>query len=334
MIKKINYPKTPEFWRSINLTAILLFPLAAIYNYLFQFKKYWATETRVKAPVICIGNVTLGGSGKTPIVQSLSTLIASTGVEVGILSRGYGGNIKDSIKVDANLHTAEMVGDEPLMLAQTHDVWIGRSRVISAQKAVASGKKTLIMDDGHQHLSLHKDLSFVVIDGSYGIGNGLVFPAGPMRELLKDSLMRADGVILVGDDETNIIPKLGNKKVIRVHVEADLSSFPPAYSKCVAFAGIGHPEKFFKMLRKMGYDIVEQRSYPDHYPLSKIEIEELIDLAGAKEAFLVTTEKDAIRLAPEYRQWVTACRIKIKWDDSDILAMILKKVGLELPGTN
>ncbi len=153
---------------------------------------------RVDIPVVCVGNLTVGGVGKTPVVEAIRGVLTAQGVRAATLSRGYGGGAKGVVRVQPGIHTSADVGDEPLMLAASGESWIGRDRVAAAHEMQADGVQVIVMDDGHQNPSLYKDLSLVVIDAAAPFGNGYLLPKGPLREPVRDGLARAGGVVLMG----------------------------------------------------------------------------------------------------------------------------------------
>ena len=192
----------PDFWQSKNLISDCLMPLGWLYDSLGQWRFANTRPARAPCPVICVGNLNIGGTGKTPVVAALAEALIQEGQRVHILSRGYGGQLatRDPLRVDPALHTAAGVGDEPLLLSHRAPVWIGRDRVRSARAAHAAGANLLIMDDGFQNPALAKDFSLLVIDAGVGFGNRRVIPAGPLRETIHNGLARADLLVSIGSD--------------------------------------------------------------------------------------------------------------------------------------
>lgn len=313
-------PRAPEFWARPGLVSDLLAPLGWAYGAASATRRALTQSTRVTVPTICVGNLTAGGAGKTPVVLSLMQLLRAHGRRPHILSRGYGGSLGGPLQVDPARHGAREVGDEPLLLAATAPCWIGGDRIASAHAAIAAGADLLLLDDGFQNLALHYDVAFVVIDGGYGIGNGLVMPAGPLREPVAPALKRANAVILIGAKATTLdlrdVPVLAARLL-----PLDGTEFKG--TPVFAFAGIGRPEKFFASLRELGAALVWTRDFPDHHPYSEGELVALEAAAHAKNAALVTTEKDWVRLPLRWRDRIRALKVELRWDDAAALESAL-----------
>jgi tetraacyldisaccharide 4'-kinase len=276
--------------------------------------------TRVAVPTICVGNLTAGGAGKTPVVLSLAQLLRARGRRPHILSRGYGGSFKGPLQVDPTRHRASEVGDEPLLLAAAAPSWIGADRVASARAAIAAGADLLLLDDGFQNPALAYDIALVVIDGGYGIGNGRVMPAGPLREPAAPALERASAVVMIGACEQPL--DLGRLPILKAAL-APIDADALKGQRVVAFAGIGRPTKFFATLRELGADLAWTRDFPDHHPYSAGELDTLAAAARAKNATLVTTEKDWVRLPPQWREKIRALKVALRWDDAAALERML-----------
>lgn len=295
----------------------------------------WLTARRIRTtesydagvPVICVGNATLGGTGKTPVVIYLLQSFRRLGINVVGLTRGYGGQEKGPIPVAQN-HTAEDVGDEPLLLARHAPVWVAAGRDDGARAAVSHGAQAIVMDDGHQNPLLTKTLSLVVVDAEIGFGNGCVFPAGPLRENLSESLNRADAIVLmkpspdysISDD---LAEQLKGKIIIPAYLTPEKN---PPKGKLYAFAGIGRPNKFFDSLRRHGGEIVEEIPYSDHYKYKVEDIENLFAMAAEYEAALITTEKDYVRLPKGYRRGVTPWPVSVRFEDELTLRRLLHPI--------
>jgi tetraacyldisaccharide 4'-kinase len=252
-------------------------------------------------PVLCVGNYHVGGAGKTPMVLALTKMLRDLGETPVVLSRGYGGRLRGPIKVDPERHAAADVGDEPLMLARTVPVVVARDRIGGVALARSQGASVILMDDGFQNPAIAKDTSLIVIDGDRGLGNGRVFPAGPLRAPLPPQLERTDALIVVGDGTAakTVAAAIAarGKPVLSAHLRADDASLAPLRGKRVlAFAGIGDPIRFFRTLRANGIEVIRERAFADHHPFSKSEIETLITEAKRDALTLVTTEKDLARL--------------------------------------
>ena len=286
-------------------------------------------------PVICVGNLTVGGTGKTPVVRALAVRLTARGKAVHLLSRGYGGNLEGPVRVDPASHTAADVGDEPLMLARDYPVWVSRDRAAGAKAAAEAGAQVIVMDDGHQNPTVKKALSLVVVDGEtredeWPFGDGRVFPAGPMREPLKVGLGRADAaIILLPADLASADPELAvllsAVPVLSAHLAAVAA--PPGGPQ-MGFAGIGKPWKVERALQAAGCDLVDFAPFPDHAAYDAGVLERLADRAAQFSAGLVTTEKDWVRLPAEWRARVTAWPVQAVFDDDAALDALLTTAGL------
>ena len=285
-------------------------------------------------PVICVGNLTVGGTGKTPVVWALAQRLAARDQAVHLLSRGYGGRLEGPVRVDLAIHTSADVGDEPLMLAKAFPVWVARDRAAGARAAAVAGAQVIVMDDGHQNPSVRKDLSLVVVDGEtrgdeWPFGDGRVFPAGPMREPLAVGLARADAVVvLLPDDFERLDPELS----ALLHGPAQLTAHlrpiqAPPPGPQVGFAGIGKPWKVERALKAAGCELADFAPFPDHIVYDEATLRRLADRARLFDAGLVTTEKDWARLPPAWREKVTAWPVAAVFDDAAALDALLAMAG-------
>ncbi|BBK45119.1 tetraacyldisaccharide 4'-kinase [Allostella vacuolata] len=316
--------REPDFWRRSGPLATLLGPLGVLYALAGLVRQRTAHPWRAPVPVVCIGNLTLGGTGKTPVVLDLARRLAARRPHV--VTRGYGGRLAGPERVDPARHSAEDVGDEPLLLARRTPTWVARDRAAGARAAVRAGAGLLLLDDGFQNPGLAKDLSLVVVDGEAGFGNGRVFPAGPLREPVARGLARADALVLMGEDRHGIarvspVPVLSARLVPRMPL-----AFAPL-APLVAFAGIGRPEKFFATLRRLGADPVAEQGFPDHHRFRVDELLRLEGLAAGLDARLVTTDKDAVRLPPSWRARVAVLRVGVEWEDPAALDRMLARLA-------
>ncbi|HTI67808.1 MAG TPA: tetraacyldisaccharide 4'-kinase [Caulobacteraceae bacterium] len=286
-------------------------------------------------PVICVGGLTVGGAGKTPVAQALLRRLAAQGIAVAGLSRGYGGRLAGPVRVDPALHTAADVGDEPLMLAAEAPVWISRDRAAGARAAAADGAQVLVLDDGHQNPSVLKTLSLVVVDGEtrrgeWPFGDGAVFPSGPMREPLAVGLARADAVIVMlpADLEApdpELLALFAGKTVLIARLES-VGAPPPGPQ--VAFAGIAKPWRFEQALKAASCDMADFAPLPDHAAFDEPTLTFLADRAEALGAGLVTTEKDWVRLPPAWRERVACWPVRARFEDEGMLDHLLFPVIL------
>jgi tetraacyldisaccharide 4'-kinase len=317
---------TPEFWAHSGLVPALLQPLAWAYAAGGAARQAWTHPWHAPVPVICVGNLVAGGAGKTPVTIALARRLQAGGRSVHLLSRGYGGSLGGPVAVDRARHDAAQVGDEPLLLAAAAPTWIARDRPAGARAAIAAGAQCLLLDDGLQNPTLAKDLSLLVIDGAYGLGNGRVLPAGPLREPLRTGLARVDTVVLMGEDRCGVTPLLAGKTVLRAHlVPENAAAF--AGRTVVAFAGIGRPAKFFATLAGTGARLAARHAFADHHRYRADELQRLFSEAETAHAALVTTAKDAVRLPAEWRAHVEVLSVRAEFDDAAALDRLIDRVG-------
>jgi tetraacyldisaccharide 4'-kinase len=291
--------REPSFWwRPPGLISGLLSPLGAAYGAVAARRMTQAGRT-AGIPVICVGNLTLGGAGKTPAAIAVAQILAAAGRRPVVLSRGYGGALVGPVGVDPARHRSADVGDEPLLLARFAPTIVSRDRAAGADAARAAGAGSIVMDDGFQNPTLRKDRSILVVDGRRGIGNGRVFPAGPLRAPLKSQFRRAHALLVVGaGDAGDAMAAAGEGlPVFHGRLEPDVQALSVLKARPVlAFAGIGDPEKFFATLREAGIEIGAAVAFPDHHRYRRFEARDLIERAGREGLALVTTEKDMARL--------------------------------------
>ena len=319
--------RAPEFWSGNNLTArfavAALSPLGWAYGASVRWKAMHARPFRPNAKVICVGNLTAGGTGKTPIAIAIARMLIERGFRVMFLTRGFGGRVKGPAFVNLSRDRAADMGDEALLLAAAAPVIVSRDREAGAKLADHEHADVIVMDDGHQNFSIAKDFSLVVVDAKAGFGNGRVLPAGPLRESVAQGLMRADAVALVGDGSVDLggfsgptlraqlvpvdVHKLGGKAV-------------------VAFAGIGRPEKFFETLRGLDARLADARAFADHHVYTAAEIARLKRKAKAEGAILLTTEKDYVRLTPAERDNISFLPVRAGFDDMAAVARLLDRI--------
>jgi tetraacyldisaccharide 4'-kinase len=323
--------RAPEFWQEKDYTAKLavaaLTPMGWVYGATVRWKAAHAKPYRTNAKVICVGNLTAGGSGKTPIAIAIARALIERRKRIFVLTRGYGGKMRGPAIVDLAHDTFEETGDEALLLAGAAPVIVSRDRAAGAKLADDERADAIVMDDGHQNFALAKDISIVVIDAETGFGNGRILPAGPLRETIQDGLARADAVVLVGNGAPDLKGFAG--PVLRAQL-VPVDAPGVAGQRVLAFAGIGRPGKFFATLRSLGAEVVEERAYEDHHAYTASEFARLHARAKAQNASLVTTEKDFVRLTPAEREDVRFIPVRAAFEDVKALNALLDSA---LPGT-
>ncbi len=321
--------RAPEFWSRRGGFSALLSPLGAAWGAAAAARRGLAHPWRAPLPVVCVGNITVGGAGKTPLAIALCGYLAAAGRAPHVISRGYRGYLPGPVRVDPDIHSAAEVGDEPLLLAAAAPTWVGRDRAAAARAAADAGAGIIVMDDGFQNFDLAKDLSVIAIDGGYGFGNGCVMPAGPLREPLSAGLARADAAVVIGDDTAG-----GGRRAaaaVPVHA-ARMAPLPGAGSDDIAgrdvfaFAGIGRPGKFHATLAEMGCRLVATQDFADHHTYRAEEVMAMCERAAASGAIPVTTAKDAVRLPAAARAMVTTLHVGLEWQDPEALEHLLSPV--------
>jgi tetraacyldisaccharide 4'-kinase len=317
--------RAPDFWTRSGLVPTLLEPFATLYAAAGATRAMLTTPFRTAVPVICVGNLVAGGTGKTPIVLSLAQLLRARAHRPHVVMRGYGGRLAGPVRVDPALHGAADTGDEALLLARVAPCWVARDRVAGAKAASAAGADLILLDDGFQNPSLAKDLSFIVVDGTYGFGNRRLIPAGPLREPIERGLGRADAVILVGADEAGVAAAIGSRLPVLHATLEPRGGETLVGRKLLAFAGIGRPAKFYASLKRLGAEIVAQRDFADHHPYSEAEIAQLVAAARARDATLVTTAKDWVRLPEGARAGIEVLEVAIAWQEPERLDALLSR---------
>jgi tetraacyldisaccharide 4'-kinase len=318
--------REPAFWhRPSSWISLLLTPLGALYGFVAG-QRMQRSGLDAGVPVLCVGNYHVGGAGKTPMVLALTKMLREMDETPVVLSRGYGGALQGPIRVDPARHAADDVGDEPLMMARTVPVVVARDRIAGVALARSLAASVIVMDDGFQNPAIAKDASLIVIDSDRGLGNGLVFPAGPLRAPLSPQLARTDALIVVGKGTAAAAVAAAiaaeGKPVLSAQLQADAASVLALRGKRVlAFAGIGDPGRFFRTLRASGIDLVRERSFADHHPFSKNEIEALTNEAKRDGLTPVTTEKDMARLRradglPCWAEAILPFAVTLEFDDA------------------
>ena len=327
--------QAPRFWWQPG-RGLLLSPLAALYGAVAWLRMRRAGR-RSGVPVICLGNLTVGGAGKTPAALAVGRVLLAGHARPFFLSRGYGGRLAGPVLVNRSVNSAADVGDEPLLLARLAPTIVARNRIAGAQLARFEGAGAIVMDDGFQNPALHKDLAIVVIDGRRGIGNGRVLPAGPLRAPLASQLARAQALIVVGPaaESAAAVAERGRKRglpLFHARLEPDPQTLAAlAGRRILAFAGIADPEKFFATLAEAGLDVVERHGFADHHRYTAAEAQMLTARAQSQNLVLLTTEKDQARLAGETHLGELAARanalpVQLVIEEADAFRDLVLKV--------
>lgn len=308
--------KAPNFWKKRNLLAYLLLPASYLFELAGFLRNLTIRPRRVKKPVICIGNLTVGGTGKTPIALKIGKILQELKIDFAYLGHGYGSENQDLIIVDKNSQSSK-VGDEALLLSEISQTFVAKNRVFAAQQiAKLPKKKLIIMDDGLQNPSLIKDFSILIIDGNYGFGNEFILPAGPLRQRIKAGLKNIDLIFIIGEDKLNLAKKLPNKKIISAQIKV-INTAKKNAKPVIAFCGIGRPDKFFASLKKANYKVIQEISFADHYFYQEKDIDILLDLARKSKANLITTKKDWIKFSKENQKKIEYLDIEIELQNED-----------------
>jgi len=328
---KATIMRAPDFWdrKTNGLWPSLLRPIGGVVSMMAAWRQTQSHPWKAGVPIICVGNLVVGGAGKTPIAIDIIARLKAKGMATHVIMRGYGGTEIGPVLVDPKNHSFATVGDEALLLTQNAPTWVSRDRKAGIEAAIKAGAQVIVMDDGFQNPSVFKDLSILVVDGQYGFGNGRVMPAGPLRENIEAGLKRADCMALLGADEADVwgrVQRAEQKKlpVLRARIEptADIQNLKG--QDVFAFAGIGRPQKFFDTLRKAECKLVGCKSFDDHHPYSVEEIQHVIDAAAG--VLVVTTTKDWVRLSPAHKNTIKAVPIALVWKNKTEIDELLSKV--------
>ena len=312
--------KTPQFWyESSSWKATFLLPFGYLYNMLTNLREKFGSYQKYDCLTICVGNLNVGGTGKTPATIALANHFLEKGLKVHIVSRGYKGKFQGTFLVNPRRHKSDEVGDEPLLMSEFTSVWISKKRKNGIAAAEKAGAQVVILDDGFQDPSFHKDFSIVVVDGKRGFGNKQCMPAGPLRENISQGFKRADALIIIGQRLYKFDAFPNHLKIIRSTLKPIDTGMNWKEGKYLAFAGIAHPDKFFETLRSIGANVIDCVALSDHQKLNGQILKRLERKAETARAQLVTTEKDAARLPNTFRKKVLSLPVRVEFDDKDEL---------------
>ncbi|NKC32271.1 tetraacyldisaccharide 4'-kinase [Falsiroseomonas selenitidurans] len=324
--------RAPGFWAGGGgVMPLLLSPISALYAQATA-RRMAQQGWQAPVPVICCGNATAGGAGKTTVALDLGRRLADRGVAAHFLTRGYGGTVKGTARVDPATHDSTMVGDEALLLAEVRPTWVSADRAAGARAAVAANAQAIVMDDGLQNPGLAKDLSLLVIDGGYGFGNGRIIPAGPLREPVGAAAARSHVAVLIGEDETGALAQLPpGLPVLRARLRPGPEAAILAGQPVFAFCGIANPRKFFGTLAEAGAVLAGRESFHDHYPYDAGDMQDLLAKADSLRALPVTTKKDFVRIPPAFRSRVTVVTVALEWAESAQIESLLDPLAGRVP---
>ena len=317
-----------------NLRGIILYPLFYLLSFVWlffhHFRIVFGRYEKMPIPVVCVGNITLGGAGKTPTVIYLVNYLKKNNIEAHVISRGYGGRFKDTVFVNRKVHDAYDVGDEPLLISRYAKVWVSKKKKEGILAAYKAGAQIVLMDDGHQNFSVAKDINILVLDAEVNLKNSRIFPMGNLRESPQSAISRADFLICISSSVSGKkLPESffrhHSPKIINGEFKPNISSIFKK-RKLVAFCGIGRPEKFFSMLRQLNLEIIKEYSFPDHHFYSKGQLTKILDVAEKSNALVVTTEKDFVKIPTKYKKIIYPLDIQLNLSGNKKLLLELKNL--------
>ncbi|MDR1233854.1 MAG: tetraacyldisaccharide 4'-kinase [Holosporales bacterium] len=323
--------KSPKFWNEDdNLIVKALSPLSKVYSLFYAININKTVPVSASVPVICVGNIVMGGAGKTPTVELICDILKDSGYDPNILSSGFGGYLKNVVKVDPELHSYLQVGDEALLSARVAPTWIGKNRINSAKAATISGANVLVLDDGFQNNSLIQNLKILVIDSGQEFGNEKIFPAGPLRESVDSGLRKSDIVLIIGSKNEALESRIHQIKPDAVICYAKMNVINEDEfegQRVIGFCGLGYPEKFHRTLKEIGFDVKDFIAFADHHPYTITEAQKLIKAARNAGAKLVTTMKDYVKIPDVFKHELLVINIKLQLEDNTLAEMIRDTVG-------
>ncbi|MDR1289548.1 MAG: tetraacyldisaccharide 4'-kinase [Holosporales bacterium] len=321
--------KSPSFWRRDDGFLVrALSPLSKVYSLISSVRMNNTIPEGTTVPVICVGNVVVGGAGKTPTVELVCDILKSFEHNPHIISSGYGGYLKNVVRVDPTMHSYLQVGDEALLSANVAPTWIGKNRLNSARAAILAGANVLVIDDGFQNNSLVQDFRILVVDSGQKFGNERLFPAGPLRETIESGLKKSDVVLIIGERDEQLDDRIRrirpNIPICHAKMKVVGNRKFEDNSNVIGFCGLGYPEKFRKTLDEIGLNVRDFIAFADHHPYTITESQKLIKAAKNMGAILVTTMKDYVKVPDVFKHEMTVISIKLHLED-DLLPDFLEK---------
>ena len=325
--------RPPRFWfrppHRPGVLPRLLSPLSLLWQQVELWRWKLGLHVKMPVPVVCVGNINMGGTGKTPTVIEVVKRLQDLGKKPHIVTRGYRGTLAGPVKVDPQAHKADETGDEPLLLAEFAPCWVAKDRLAGTQAAISAGADVVVLDDGMQNPALAPDLTILVADAEIGFGNGRVFPAGPLRQTVDAGVARADLVLAIGPEKARkefqeCWPEMHGSSFMSGKLQPLETGMDWIGLRAVAFAGIGRPEKFFATLRGLGAEVVASHAFSDHQQFSEAVLRRMENEAWEIGAQLVTTEKDAVRLPLDFRPNVLTLPVRLELDNAALLVERLK----------
>ena len=320
--------KAPKFWyvKKDTFFSRILFPFSLIFRLGTKIRKLISYTHTFSLPIICVGNIVVGGAGKTPVSLKIGKILKTAGYNPHFVSKGYAGIIKTNTLVES-WHSPKTVGDESLMLSEVAPTWIGIKRNESIQLAKEKGGDCIIMDDGFQNPTIYKDLSIIVINSSQEFGNRRVMPSGPLRESIRRGLSRTNLIIVIGK-VTDYLKKTIPDNIPVISAKFNINNENKIFKgqKITAFAGIAYPEKFFNSLREQGAKIVKEVTFPDHHIFDENDLLSLAEIANKTQSILVSTQKDFVRIPKSYRSLVNTLEGEIVFENEELFKEIITNV--------
>lgn len=312
---------TPQFWQSkYSLWSLLLLPLSWFYQLGNWFKAMFCSKYTSQLPIISVGNINAGGTGKTPVCIEIGKILRDNGFNIAFLTRGYGGEATAVEVVNRKRHTVQEVGDEALLLSEVADTFVFKNKILGLRTIESKNTyDVVVLDDGLQSYNIVKDFNVLVLNGEYGLGNGRILPAGPLRQHLSTVQHEINMVVINGLDVHNLREQFSTEDhIFNSYVRTDKKRATKKDHDVIAFSGIGRPERFFHTLsQELNYNIVKEMIFPDHYYFTAEDMDELIVLANNAKAKLITTEKDWQRIPTDYQRDIEYTKIFLEFDAPD-----------------